>query len=76
MSWQAPYFNGEAIIAYHIEFMTASSLWQPDPTCDGSTQSVLNQQSCVIPMDNLALSFGLVFDQLIKVRVSASNARG
>lgn len=76
ISWTAPYENGATISAYHIELTDNNGLWQTEPLCDGSQQETIDALSCIIPMDTLSLSHGLIFDAFVYVRISASNQMG
>jgi len=66
VSWTHPYNNGAAITRYHVEVLAGS--WQLLQDCSLS--------GCEIPMIEFTMTYGLAFDQLIEVRVSASNMMG
>jgi hypothetical protein len=76
ISWDEPNTNGAIILAYHIELLASDDSWQSDASCDGSLSSVVSSRECIIPMDTLTASFGYLFDELVYVRISASNQMG
>jgi len=76
VAWLAPYENGATISAYYIEIKDQSGNWQTTPECDGSTAQVINALSCVVSMDTLSLSYGLAFNEIVIVRISAQNIMG
>lgn len=71
-----PASNGAEIESYSIEFNTDSG-WQTSGDCDGSNDAqVVLTRTCTVPMTTFSDTFGLTFDQLIQVRVSATNSIG
>jgi len=64
------------VTAYTIEIENSNNLWQGDVSCDGANAVIVSGLSCVVPMDTLTQSFGLVFDELVYVRISATNVLG
>jgi len=67
ITWQAPYFNGASIDAYQVEVMDSNGLWKDFDTTETST---------VVSMATLIDELGLSYEDLVVVRVSASNLMG
>ena len=62
IQWQAPYANSDVITAYKIEILDVSgTTWSESLTyCDGSSLTVFNSLSCIVPMNVLRTGvFGL-----------------
>jgi hypothetical protein len=76
IAWDAPYENGSAITQYSIEILDSSDLWNQAAECDGSLASVVAARQCVVPMDTLTSLYGYQFDELVLVRISATNLLG
>lgn len=79
ISWTAPDNGGETLTSYAVEIAdTTTSTWTADTTnCDGSNASVMSNLYCIIPMSTLTSSpYSLTFDQLVQVRVRATNSKG
>lgn len=76
ISWLAPNDNGQAISSYTIEIYDFMGLWQSDSSCNGAEAEVIAALECVVPMDTLTETFGLSFDDIVYVRVQATNAMG
>jgi hypothetical protein len=66
VAWTIPFNNGDPITQYHVEVLADS--WQQLLDC--------KLPGCEIPMLDFTVTYGLAFDQLIEVRVSASNMMG
>jgi len=78
ITWTAPDERGDTITAYLIEIANkAGDSWTTHTSCDGSSPSVIEALRCVVPMSALTeVPFNYVFDDLVVVRVSASNSFG
>ena len=78
LAWDAPGGTGGVpITSYLIEIQSSDNSWSSDSNCDGSTQSIVDARTCIIPMATLVASpHSLAFDVLVVVRASASNSRG
>lgn len=78
VQWNAAADNGSPITSYLVEIKSSAGTWVTDSSnCDGSSTTVIDSQTCTIPMSTLTSgSFSLSFDTLIEVRVSATNAIG
>ena len=78
VSWDVPSATGGiAITSYLIEVKASDNSWNADSACDGSSETVLNARTCVIPMASLAASpHSLSFDVLVELRASAANGQG
>lgn len=73
--WTEPHDGYQEITSYLIEIKASSGEWfQPTDYCQGTDPSLL---SCDIPMLKLHTTpYDLVFEQLVEVRVQASNSYG
>jgi len=79
ISWTAPNSNSYPITSYLIEIADSlTATWTADTTnCDGSSSTVMGNMYCIIPMSTLTSApYGYLFNQLVVVRASATNARG
>jgi len=76
IAWTAPDARGATITAYRVEIANkAGDTWQSDALCDGTSAATIAALSCVVPMATLTASpYNYVFDDLVQVRVQASNA--
>ena len=74
IQWVEPSSNGEAISAYKIEIQHDNGNWiEETTTCSGSSSTVIAALSCVISMNTLTSTYGLLFGEIVAVRVSAYN---
>lgn len=79
ITWTAPDARGAAIEAYKIEIADkAQTSWSEVASCDGSDPLIRDALACVVPMSTLTepATFGYLFDDVVHVRVSATNSYG
>lgn len=79
ITWTAPDAQGAAISAYKIEIADkAMTTWIEDASCNGADPAIRDSLVCVVPMSDLTdpATYGYVFDDVIVVRVSATNSYG
>ena len=76
IAWTAPDARGAAIEAYKIEIANkAQTSWSEVASCDGTDPLVRDALRCTVSMSTFtdAGTFGYVFDDVVYVRVSATN---
>jgi hypothetical protein len=79
VTWPAsPSDRGSAVTSYTISFAHADGTYSPIvPGCDGTLSAVVTSRSCAVPMAALTSApYSLAIGSYVKVRVSASNAKG
>lgn len=80
ITWTEPYDAESDITAYLIEIKDKSGVYQTDTTnCDGSTQTVIDNLYCIIPMLDLTDDSGLFdldLNDLVEVQATVTNAIG
>lgn len=78
ITWTAPDARGSAIVAYKIEIANkALTTWSEVASCDGADPTTRDALQCVVMMDVFTgATFGYVFDDVVYVRVSATNFYG
>ena len=77
--WVAPYDNEQTITAYEILVLNkAGDQWIEDVTnCDGSTQEIVSQRYCQVPMQVLKdAPYNLEYRELIVAKARAYNVYG
>ena len=69
VSWEEPDDGGSEITAYIVKLRDSTSSFRTELTsCDGSSQVIIDSQSCTIPLDTLtAAPFNLVLGNPIQV---------
>lgn len=75
VAWTAPDARGSPITNYTIVIKASDGTWaEALPYCDGSNATVIATLRCVVPMATLtAAPFSYAFDQLVLVKVRATN---
>jgi hypothetical protein len=76
VTWTAPDARGSPIVSYLVEFAKKGSttIWSVVPTCDGSVATIRDAHTCTVSMDVFqTATFGYGFDDVVYVRVTASN---
>jgi hypothetical protein len=76
IAWTAPDARGATIEAYKIEIANkAQTSWSEVAACDGTDPLVRDALRCTVSMSTFtdAGTFGYVFDDVVYVRVSATN---
>ena len=78
ITWVAPSARGDPITAYTIEIANkAQDAWSTVPTCDGTDPTVRDALRCVVPMTTFTgPTFGYLFNDVVYVRVKATNSYG
>jgi hypothetical protein len=78
VSWTAPLARGSDIVEYLIQLETsAAGIYSSTSDCDGSTQTVIDANSCDIPMLTLTADpYNLVQGDPIVAIVKARNSIG
>lgn len=78
IDWTAPNDYGVSIDAYQILIIDSTGAFVEDTAiCDGSDSTVVSNTYCTFSMSSLRSSpFNLVFNDEIKAKVLAHNARG
>jgi hypothetical protein len=76
VEWTEPFDNSDEITEYEIEAKTSSGDWLS--ICDGSDAQVVATLRCIVDMSVLTepTTFGLVFEDMVEVRVAARNVNG
>jgi hypothetical protein len=79
ITWTAPSARGQVITAYSIEFANkAQTTWTTVAACDGAAPATRDALRCVVAMSVFtdAATFGYIFDDVVFVRVKATNSYG
>ena len=81
ISWTAPSARGDPITAYLVEIADAAgATWNTVTSCNGADPTIMAALTCVVPMSTLTATsnpeLSYVFDQVVYVRVSATNSYG
>jgi hypothetical protein len=79
ITWTAPDARGAAITAYKVEIANkAQTAWSEVASCDGSAPAIRDALRCVVAMDVFTdpATFGYLFDDVVYVRVKATNSYG
>ncbi len=74
IQWTAPFSNFEAITKYKIEVVNkAGTPVEELDHCDGSTDAIVSNLKCVVPMQRLRTVYLLEYPDIVKVRITAYN---
>jgi hypothetical protein len=81
IAWTAPSDRGDPITAYLIEIqdvLPSQGTWHSVSACNGADPTTMAALSCVVPMSILTdpTTLGYTFDEVVWVRVSATNSYG
>lgn len=77
ISWTPPAANGATISAYKVEIENSASAFSEETSyCDGSSAAIIAAATCDVPLTHLINSYGLQLEDLVVVRITASNSEG
>jgi hypothetical protein len=78
IEWTAPDARGDTITDYKVEIADkAGTTWHIEPSCLGTDVDVKTNLKCVVLMSSLTSApYNYVFDDLVQVRVQATNFFG
>lgn len=77
ITWLPPATNSEAITKYKVEIINKAGVAVEEVEyCDGTSQTIVSNLRCVVPMAKLRSSYLLAYPDIMKVQVSAFNLYG
>ena len=77
ISWDMPHDHNSTITKYDIYFEKSNGDFVMETSaCDGSSDTIVEDRHCIVPMATIRSMTSLPRDSLIRVKVRAYNARG